>query len=412
MKVQSAVIKLVLWKSKTLADGTNPIVLCIRWNGQKIKSTGYSVLPNHWNEKTETVKKGCQNYAAINEFITKMKTDAINKKLEFERKQEPYTAEMLLEKKDLTPTNKYFQQIYKQMVLDRKLDYKRALSLDTAYNSLCAFMEKKNILITEITDDILIQYTTQLSTKIKTNTIVNYVNTLFAVFGYANENGIIDTFPNKARAFLKKHYKREIHHRSLTEQDIEKLRYHWQDKQMAGEDMFSIHSKGFSLTLFLLSYTCFGLAPIDLLKLKKTQIQEVEIRGLTYYQIDTVRSKTKKPLRIFALKDIAEMFFAPLLAKEGDYFIPILDGTETPKELTKKTRNINEVVNRNLKLYAEELNIPKFTLYAARHSFASIQVHNGTSLGLIAQSMGRNISGIETYIKQLNSDEDLTRLAF
>ena len=74
MKVSSAVIKLVLRKNKTLADGTHPIMLRVSYNGMKEKSTHCSCLEKEWDAKNmqlrEITVRGVK-YFAIDTFRSK-----------------------------------------------------------------------------------------------------------------------------------------------------------------------------------------------------------------------------------------------------------------------------------------------------------------------------------------------------
>ncbi len=40
--------------------------------------------------------------------------------------------------------------------------------------------------------------------------------------------------------------------------------------------------------------------------------------------------------------------------------------------------------------------------YTARHTYASMLYHNGVSMSLIAQNMGRDVANIETYLKEFD----------
>lgn len=41
-------------------------------------------------------------------------------------------------------------------------------------------------------------------------------------------------------------------------------------------------------------------------------------------------------------------------------------------------------------------------LHTARHTYASMLYHNGVSMSLIAQNMGRDVANIETYLKEFD----------
>lgn len=42
------------------------------------------------------------------------------------------------------------------------------------------------------------------------------------------------------------------------------------------------------------------------------------------------------------------------------------------------------------------------TFYSARHTYASQLYHQGVPISLIAQNMGRDVSNIETYLKEFD----------
>ena len=77
MKVQIAVIQLVLRTNKTLSDGTHPIMLRVSYNGMKEKATGYSCNVKYWDKKNEMVKKGYPNWVMVNAELKRQKDDAI-----------------------------------------------------------------------------------------------------------------------------------------------------------------------------------------------------------------------------------------------------------------------------------------------------------------------------------------------
>lgn len=408
MKTSTATVHFKLRTQKVLSDGTSPIMLVVQWNGRKEKATGFSCTSEHWDNVNECFKKKMSNYIVMNKMLLDIKNEVIKKKLYYEQNKIDYNASMLLEKKQSTVDTKLFYNIAMNMCNERKLGLKRKLAIDTAFNSLSNYIGRKDILISELDNVKLIGYIKSLENVIATNTIINYVSTLFAIIQYALDNEIINVFPNKAKAYLKHKHSKTFNHRALNDDDIFKLRYYFNN--MDG-DIKDLYSKKFSLGLYLMSYGCFGLAPIDLLKLHQNQLSLVMMNDSPYYKIETNRSKTNRSVRVFVNKDIYEDIIEPFITKDRTHVLPIFNDGMDEKEMIRVSRNLNEVVNRHLKEIAEENNIPKFTLYSARHSFCSIAVKDGRNLGLIANAMGRNVTGMMTYIKNLNSDEDLITLA-
>ena len=407
-KVHSATINFKLRTTKVLKDGTSPIVLCVQYNGRKDKYTGFTCTKDCWDDRNQQVKKKLPNFVMINKMLQTLKNEVIQKKLYYEQNNIDYTASMLLENKVVKDNNsKLVSDIIDRLVEERRLGLKRKLSFNTAFNSYKNFSNKTNLKITDINDISLIDYMKYLDNKIEVNTIFNYITTIYTVIQYAYDADIIKTFPKKSKAYFKRKYHRETHHKALNDDIIFKLR--WFFDRMEG-DVTNRYSKKFALGVYLMSYSMFGLAPIDLLKLHQKQVTIVEKNNSLYYVINTHRSKTNVPVRIFVNKDINENIIQPFITNNRTHLLPIFVDDMNEEQMLKSSRNFNEVVNRNLGLIAEELNIPKFTLYSARHSFASIAVKDNMSLGLISSGMGRSIQGITTYIKNLNTDDDLLKL--
>ena len=83
-----------------------------------------------------------------------------------------------------------------------------------------------------------------------------------------------------------------------------------------------------------------------------------------------------------------------------------------PKKMGKGFFEHNLVISRNI----NKETIPNFiidertTLYSARHTFATIFINSeGAKTAELAQLMGRSVSGIDRYIKELMSIEDVLK---
>lgn len=427
MKVNTATIHYKLRTQKVLSDGTSPIMLVVQWNGRKEKSTGLHCTVSQWDKKNECFKRNMPNYVALNKILNDRKSEVIERKLDFEYHQQPYTASMLLEDKkpELKPNTLDFETLQKQMAIDKDYSQKRKDFGVTAFNTLSKYMEKDHIILYEITNDVMIGYMKYLkSNNYKESSILSYSAYIYSLMKYAINMELMDAnyFPLRSLEWQKNNINVIVKHRALDEKQISKLEYTFVDKYISnrfsdkGAQIFHYglthtYSECFAYAMFLMSYKCFGLAPVDLIKLKKENITEVEIKAVRYFKIETERSKTKKKVEVYIacngyMKDIFDFMLNNV---KTDYFLPILNDNKYDDE-RKIVRRISKVlvqVNRNLEKICNELDIHKFTMYAARHSFGSIMVHNGKDIGIIAQAMGRSITNIETYIKNLNKEDEL-----
>ncbi len=83
-----------------------------------------------------------------------------------------------------------------------------------------------------------------------------------------------------------------------------------------------------------------------------------------------------------------------------------------PKKLCKGYFDHKLVISKNLNketianYYIDE----RTTFYSARHTFATIFINSeGAKTAELAQLMGRSVSGIDRYIKELMSIEDVLK---
>lgn len=227
-----------------------------------------------------------------------------------------------------------------------------------------------------------------LSRGVKRNTSSFYIRILRAVWNKAIDNGllpptIIDPFKHVYKgvdATVK---------RAISVDDIKKIK--------------SINLKAypkleFARDLFMFSFYTRGMSFIDIVGLKKENIQE----GMISYQ----RRKTGKLIHIKLEKDIKRII-DKYIRVDSDYIFPI--ATCEADEYTKE-RNFLEYTNKNLKELAVYCNIrANLTMYVARHSWASI-AHNvaNVPISVISKGMGHSSEKVtQVYLASFgNKDID------
>jgi len=142
----------------------------------------------------------------------------------------------------------------------------------------------------------------------------------------------------------------------------------------------------FARDLFLLSYMLRGMAPVDLMKLRWSDIHD----GHLNYK----RSKTSQPISIQICKPIEDML-KKIGNKENLYIFPGYG------------KNIIGYVNVNLKKIGEMAGIPfPLTMYVARHTWASMAQTKNVPLSVISKGLGHDnmlttqiyLSGIENCV--------------
>lgn len=416
MKTSSAVIKLVLWTSKTLKDGTNPIMLCIRYNGQSLISAHVSCKPKDWNERQQCLKKTFPNAAGINNLLNDMLNRAMKIKIKLEQDGIDYNHKTIAElfkggeAQASRPTT--FYDIMQDMFEKRSLAPNSREIYHTAYLSISRFLNNPNFLPSDINDQNIKDWAAHCANKCCTNTMLNYLYKISTTLTYASKIGVAFNKPIEGLDWIHSHYKAVTKHRSVNKEDYTKLVQYFEDKCGIGDYLLNRTDKRFALAFWLASYGLQGLAPIDLLQLKADCITITNIRGLDVYKIVTKRQKTQVPLVILSIKhSVAGSILTYLLetanTRDG-YVFPVFYAN---CDKNKLSRTLNTTLNKHLSTISAELDIiPKITTYSARHSYATHQIANGCNIGTLANSMGRSINNIGTYISNLSSDEDLFKL--
>lgn len=282
----------------------------------------------------------------------------------------------------------------------------------TAYLSISRFLGNPNFLPSDVNDHKIKDWAIQCAKKNCTNTMLNYLYKIETTLTYASKIGISFNKPMEGLDWIHSHYRIKVEHRNLQADDILKLEMHFENTFGVNEGLLQRTSKQFVLAFFLCSYQMQGLAPVDMLQLKSEKVTETTVNGIDVYKIVTKRQKTKVPLTIIVPKmklaaDILKFLLQSADTRDG-YVFPVF---YADCDNNKLSRTFNTCANKHLAALAKELGIKPFTLYAARHSFATNKIREGANIGLLANAMGRSINNIGTYISNLSSDEDLTKLS-
>lgn len=471
MKVEKAIIKLVLRTNKVLSNGNHPIMIRVNWGGKRAeKSTGYSCKKTNWNEKTSLLKegKGCiDNAIQINMVLSQMINKAESIRNDYVLKGKPYSASEIIEKlNEETPTNKPSVELHEFNNIYQTKKHLRLETIGSINNSVkyfTQFMNKSNIDLPEVTKTDVEAFGRWLIKKgYKTNTVIVTLRNISALFTYAVECGAIDESPFK-NFNIGKTYQQETHAQPIGKDTMNLFKQFYLEclTKMGGDDKIYkesmiLSSRLFAMNVFLISYELQGLAMVDLANLTNNEVKELEFSpdGKGNLFIVTHRSKTGKIVRIVLQPDLFNYpLFLPYLQhmdKTG-YLLPIFrEKDDTERKKLNRIRYATEWVNRKLhghgkiegykayvgiwKEFNEWLinltekntihlknnvvissnNVKGYlikentTFYAARHTFASNFINStGTTAGELAALLGRNVSGIDRYIEELKTVQDI-----
>lgn len=93
----NATVNVVLFKSKTLSDGSHPLMVRIcKDNKKKYRSLGVSIQPQYWDFEKNTPKRNCPNKDFIKKLILDTETEYQNLVLEMRSKQKSFTPTSLI----------------------------------------------------------------------------------------------------------------------------------------------------------------------------------------------------------------------------------------------------------------------------------------------------------------------------
>ena len=463
MKRSLPTVSVILYKSKTLANGEHPIMLRLCYNGQrKYKSFGLSCSEKMWNEKKEEVRS-THPYAMSMNTLIRAEVDKANKKImELERDKADYSVTTLV--KDLSksaPTTTSLFDMFEERISYFKSTHSHntATGYRTLLNTIKRYTEDTDYELFEVDTEWIRSFEVYLRDNYKDTSIKKFFDCFKAVMNRAVELGYIKASPfddyrlirpldtkTPKRALsvdemmtLMRYYMKTYGFGNKPKPNLEKTKVrYWNAKfrRRAHTKLTPIDAEQLSLALFICSYMFQGLALVDLANLKWGDIRDIEVLdkekyardsgefGIDYanehkevkdyYEINVARSKTNKPVRILVEQMTLLPFLLPFTEAiknvpddevDDMYVFPIYsEQDDTPEKRFGRMTYANYLVNVNLKRIAERLGMKPLTFYSARHTYASALYHANVPMGLIAQNMGRNPADIETYLKDFDRD--------
>lgn len=275
----------------------------------------------------------------------------------------------------------FLQEVAEELwAQERYSTYRHYLS---TLHSIRRFTHDSDLSLDDITPEWLKSYEHYLqhTRKLCRNSSSFYLRVLRAVYNRAVRQGVAH---HKPSLFSEVYTGVDTTvKRALTEAELLQLHH------------FSLHTDGihaFAIDLFLLSYYLRGMALVDLVKLRKSNIQG-DI--LTYR-----RSKTGQTLTIRWLPCMQSIVAKYAAHAQGDYLLPLIlqpEADSYPQYLKASAK-----VNHALRGIGRELQFPHpLTLYCARHSWGSIAWRKGVDMQLISEALGhRNIRTTEIYMNK------------
>ena len=420
MKTTTATIHLYLKKGKVLSDGTNPIMLKVSFKGTKERATGFSALPKQWDERTEQLKKGYPNHTAVNAILRQQKEDAMQARDKLVSDGLFPSPEAIIQAAFQTPVREQKNDLFS--LVDRYVEGQH-FSPNTikGWTSFKKHIEafNKSLKPSDVNDSTMSQFAEYLRNKgLAEGTIFLLCGKLTALLHYAVDINIIAQFPikryNYARKFVRSHSEIYIHSRAM--EYLFDLYYEEvlnSDGQLK-YDPFD-NKKVYALYVFLLGFHLKGISPVDMLRLKWSDIRIKVINGRNYYAIDGYRQKTRQPFKIRLLTSdkATDVLLTQMQGKSpSEAIIRWTEGTlrwhrDDVQEYCDKANDRIRKYNTKHPDKIEEIDTANITYYAYRHSYIMSQLLGGQcNLIRLAQETGKSYKTLWQYMSQMQ-DEDL-----
>ncbi len=386
-------VRLMLNKGRRLNNGTYPLVFqVIHSRRKKLLYTGFRLKEEVFNEAEEKIVDGTDatltatDITKMNRELRKMKNMIHTRIRQLERTTEPFTVEDVLAQ--FTRAN-VRQQFYILRYIDTQIERKKKLKKEgtaAAYkstrSSLAKFLDGSDIRMPEIDLRFIRRYEDFLyNNGVAENTVSYYLRNLRALYNQA----VVDGYhPHGEYPFVKAQTRpAKTVKRALSREDLQTL------ANLKLEDAPELK---FARDLYLFSFYAQGMAFVDIVLLKKSDIYN----GVLTYS----RHKSKQFIRIAVTPQMQELM--DKYETEGKYVFPIIRDNSS-SEYTQYRLALGRI-NRHLKRIAAMIDVKiPLTTYTARHTWATLARDCGAPVSVISAGLGHTSEEMtRIYLKEFD----------
>lgn len=394
----NASISVVCFKSKTLANGENPLMLQVNKDGKrKYKSLGISVNQNHWDFKKNKPKPTCPDGDYIQQIILNKITDLQKQVLSYIAENKHFSINNILNDNHKL-MEKTVGEFYKELIQSFEQNSKTGnrLIYKGSLNSIKTFAKgKTNFLFSDIDVQWLNKYEKWLLSKGNKETTISLLfRTLRSAYNKAIETKCTTKINYPFNDFKISKFSTKTNKRAISKAEIQKI-----IKVNLSKEKGSVQ---FARDIFIFSYLCSGINFTDI-----ANLQPENING---NRMQYTRQKTGKKINVSLITDAINIIdkYIDISPKTG-YVFPILD-KRVHKTAQQKQNRIHKVLGhtgKGLKRIAELCTIKtNLSTYVARHSFATVLKNSGVSVALISEALGHSeLSTTQIYLDSFQNNQ-------
>lgn len=260
---------------------------------------------------------------------------------------------------------------------------------------LLEFSGGKDIVFSDLSTSTMDRFKGFLAKTNSENSINIYLRTLKAIWNKAREDGLISkALDNPLNGF--KLQSVPTFKMYISNDDLHKIISY-------SEKIPRSFSKDAQL-MFYFSYLCHGMNPIDMFKLKWSNVSN----GTITFR----RQKTRVPFTIKIKSEVGEILDHYEKSKKSDYIFPVLNDRMSDLEQRRQIGNWRATIAKNIRRIAKIQSVPNYReidAYTARHTFAShfLLYQKSASIYELMQYMGHSSEKTTRfYINTLKIDLD------
>lgn len=386
-------VRLMLNKGRRLNNGTYPLVFqVIHSRRKKLLYTGFRLKEEAFNEVEEKIVDGrdatltATDITKMNRELRKMKNMIHTRIRQLERTTESFTVEDVLAQFAHANVR---QQFYILRYIDTQIERKKKLKKEgtaAAYkstrSSLTKFLDGSDIRMSAIDLRFIRRYEDFLyNNGVAENTVSYYLRNLRTLYNQA----VVDGYhPHGEYPFVKAQTRpAKTVKRALSREDLQAL------ANLKLEDAPELK---FARDLYLFSFYAQGMAFVDIVLLKKSDIYN----GVLTYS----RHKSKQFIRIAVTPQMQELM--DKYETEGKYVFPIIRDNSS-SEYTQYRLALGRI-NRHLKRIAAMIDVKiPLTTYTARHTWATLARDCGAPVSVISAGLGHTSEEMtRIYLKEFD----------